>query len=80
MEILGELDLEKLFKLTSEERLIKYFIKSYETLINDIFPACCLSSNKYIQQCFTILDLKMLTAKLLEPKVCNSSLVYLNNL
>jgi len=69
MEILGELDLEKVFKLTTEERLMRYFIKSYENLIKVIFPACCIASNKYIQQCFTILDLKLLTSKLLESKV-----------
>ena len=68
MEILGDLDLDKVFKLTDEARLIRYFIKSYETLIKSIFPACSVNSNKYIQQCFTILDLKFLTSKLLDRK------------
>ncbi len=69
MELYGEFDLDKVFKLTDEKRLMRYFIKSYETLIKCIFPACCLAANKYIQQCVTILDLKFLTAKLLEKKV-----------
>lgn len=40
IERLGQLKLKEVFKHTNEERMIKYFVRSYENLINNIFPAC----------------------------------------
>jgi hypothetical protein len=71
IEVLGELKVDEMFKITSAERLLLYQVKSYEKLITNIFPACCQTSGKYVQQIFSIIDLKKLTSKLLSKKVYN---------
>lgn len=40
IERIGMLQLNKLFEVTTEQRLIKYYIQSYELLLKRIFPAC----------------------------------------
>jgi hypothetical protein len=40
IERVGKLDLEKLYKITTDERLLKYYAKSYEHLLKKIQPAC----------------------------------------
>lgn len=40
IERLGLLKIDELFKLTTEERLVKHYIISYETLMRLRFPAC----------------------------------------
>jgi len=58
VERVGLIDVKKLFTLTTEERMIKNHIISYETLIRERFPACSEIMGHRIEQCCTILDLK----------------------
>jgi hypothetical protein len=68
IEVLGELRVDELFKVTTAERLLQYQAKCYERVLNDVFPSCSRAAKKHIFQTFTILDLKKLTAKLLSKK------------
>ena len=40
IERVGMLNLEQLYKVTNDERMLKYYAKSYEYLLNTIQPAC----------------------------------------
>lgn len=71
IEILGDLKIDEMFKITTPERLIQYQVKLYESLLNSIFPICTQNAKKYVQQTFTIIDLKKLSSKLLSKKVYN---------
>ena len=57
-EILGKMHVDKLFSITTPERLIKGYIREYEKLLNYRFVACGLKENKHIAQGCSILDLK----------------------
>jgi len=39
-ERIGLLKIKELFQITSEERLVKYYIQSYENLLGRILPSC----------------------------------------
>ncbi|KAL1922951.1 uncharacterized protein VTP21DRAFT_9327 [Calcarisporiella thermophila] len=58
IEHLGSIDLNEMFKITTEERMIKHFVIGYEQLNSERFPACSAKAGRHIEQCFTILDLK----------------------
>jgi hypothetical protein len=68
IEILGELRIDELFKVTTPERLLSYNSKCYERLLNEIFTSCSRAAKKHIHETLTILDLKKLTTKLLSKK------------
>lgn len=40
IERVGFLNVDEVFKFTTEERLLKYYALSYETLLTKIFDAC----------------------------------------
>ncbi|KAL1924742.1 uncharacterized protein VTP21DRAFT_4396 [Calcarisporiella thermophila] len=63
VEHIGNVDLKQLFKVTTEERMIKHFVVGYESLVNDRFPSCSKLAGQRIEQCFTILDLKGIQLK-----------------
>lgn len=69
LEILGDLRVDEIFKLTSQDKLLKYQAKLFEKLLNEIFPICSKVAKKYIYQTYQIIDLKKLTTKLLSKKV-----------
>lgn len=72
IEITGDFDLSSLFKVTSEDRMQKYYVKEYERLMKYRFPACTYAYGKLpIEQGMTILDLKGIGISLLTPKVKN---------
>lgn len=58
MELLGDLNLEELFKATTQDRLMRYYIKEYERSMRVRLPACARASGKPIEQGITIFDLK----------------------
>ena len=49
-------DVKALFKITTEENMVKYYIKQYERQIKYIFPACSAVVKKPVEQSCTILD------------------------
>lgn len=63
------LQLNKLFEITTEPRLIKYYIQSYETLMKRIFPACSQARGSRVDQTLTILDLKNGSMKMASKQV-----------
>lgn len=71
IERIGMLQLNKLFEITTEPRLIKYYIQSYETLMKRIFPACSQARGSRVDQTLTILDLKNGSMKMASKQVYN---------
>ena len=49
-------DVKALFKITTEDKMVKYYIKQYERQIKFIFPACSAVVKKPVEQSCTILD------------------------
>ena len=69
IERLGQLQIDEVFKLTTEERLIKHYIVSYELLMRLRFPACSAIAGTRIEQGLNILDLNGGSMKILSKKV-----------
>jgi CRAL/TRIO domain len=69
IERLGQLKIDEVFKLTTEERLIKHYIQSYETLMRLRFPACSAIAGQRVEQGLNILDLNGGSMKILSKKV-----------
>ncbi|KAF9430141.1 cytosolic factor, phosphatidylinositol/phosphatidylcholine transfer protein [Podila epigama] len=58
IEHVGAIDIKTLFAVTTEDRMTKQHVLSYERLIRDRMPACSKLADRHIEQCCTILDLK----------------------
>ena len=56
IELYDKTDVKELFKITTEEKMVKYYIKQYERQMKYIFPACSAVVQKPIEQSCTILD------------------------
>ena len=56
IELLSKLDVGKLFTVTTEERMVKYYIREYERLMKWRFPGCSAAVKKPVEQSLTILD------------------------
>ena len=56
IELYDKTDVKGLFKITTEENMVKYYIKQYERQMKYIFPACSAVVQKPIEQSCTILD------------------------
>ena len=52
------IDMKKLFKITKQVQMIKYYIKQYEKRIKFIFPSCSEIVKKLVEQFCTFLDLE----------------------
>jgi hypothetical protein len=61
--------LTDLFKITSEERMMKYYVKEYERLMKYRFPSCSKAAGKLIEQSLTILDMNGIGVSILGGKV-----------
>ena len=56
IELYDKTDVNGLFKITTEEKMVKYYIKQYERQIKFIFPACSAVVQRPVEQSCTILD------------------------
>ena len=56
IELYDKTDVNGLFKITTEEKMVKYYIKQYERQMKYIFPACSAVVQKPVEQSCTILD------------------------
>jgi len=56
IELYDKTDVNGLFKVTTEEKMVKYYIKQYERQMKYIFPACSAVVKKPVEQSCTILD------------------------
>jgi hypothetical protein len=57
IERLGLVNVEKLFQITTLERMVRNHVYEYEKLINYRLKACSIKFNRYLEQSVTILDL-----------------------
>ena len=57
IERIGMIDMDKLFKLKSQEDLLKYYIKAYEQMRIYMYPIVSLAAGRRIETSLTILDL-----------------------
>lgn len=71
IERYGMLDMKRIFELTTEERMIRYYIREYESMINERIPACAIAAGYAIEQTLTILDLGGSSTKLMKKTVYN---------
>jgi len=58
IERLGNLDLKKLFTITTKERMLKYHVYLYEDMLKNKLAACSAMKKSRVCQIFSILDLK----------------------
>mmetsp|Transcript_110935 Transcript_110935/g.155747 ORF Transcript_110935/g.155747 Transcript_110935/m.155747 type:complete len:144 (+) Transcript_110935:151-582(+) len=58
IERVGQFKVKEIFKITTQQRMVKYYIKSYERLVTHILPSCTKAAGKRVDQTVTILDLK----------------------
>ena len=56
IELYDKTDVNGLFKLTTEDKMVKYYIKQYERQVKYIFPACSAVVKRPVEQSCTILD------------------------
>lgn len=54
---LGCVNVSALVKVTTHERLLRYWISDYEKTLEHRFPSCSKAAGYRIEQCLTILDL-----------------------
>lgn len=69
IELPGRLRIEELFKITNEERMVKHYIQSYESLVRLRFPSCSAVMGTRIEQGLTISDMQGGTMKMFSKKV-----------
>lgn len=72
---LGQVNIKKIYEVTTEERMLKFHVQEYERCIQYIMPACSKIAGRHIEQTFAILDVKgMVTITMnsckLQTKVC----------
>jgi len=58
IEIIGEANIKELFTITTEERMLKYYVKEYEKSMKFRYAACSNMTGTFIEQSVTILDMK----------------------
>ncbi|GFQ03632.1 phosphatidylinositol/phosphatidylcholine transfer protein sfh1 [Phtheirospermum japonicum] len=63
IERLGKIDMERLMKVTTLDRYVKYQIQQYEKTIKVRFPACSVAANKHINRSLSILDVEGVSLK-----------------
>jgi len=56
IELYDKTDVKELFKITTEENMVNYYIKQYERQMKYIFPACSAVVERPVEQSCTILD------------------------
>lgn len=71
IERLGMLDLTKIFQISSEDRLTKYYIYILELLVGKVLPICSKQAGRPIDQCIVILDLKGASTTMLSKRIYN---------
>ncbi|CAG7989993.1 unnamed protein product [Penicillium olsonii] len=58
IEKLGKIDLNKMYTITSADRMLKNLVTEYEKLADPRLPACSRKAGKLLETCCTIMDLK----------------------
>lgn len=71
IERYGFIDMKRIFQITTEERMIRYYIREYESMISYRIPSCCVAAGYRVEQSLTILDLGGSSTKLMKSSVYN---------
>ena len=58
IEQLGKIDLNAMYKITSEQRMLENLVVEYEKVSDPRLPACSRKSGHLLETCCTIMDLK----------------------
>jgi len=58
IEVLGNIDLNAMYKITTSGRMLSNLVVEYEKLADPRLPACSRKSGKLLETCCTIMDLK----------------------
>lgn len=69
IELINKVNIDDVFKITTEERMIKYYIKEYERTLKERFPACSKIQGRLIEQSVTILNLDGVGLGMMSGKV-----------
>jgi hypothetical protein len=57
IEQLGKLDITKLYKCTTQERMLQHLVSEYEKFLGERLPACSAVKGHLVETSCTILDL-----------------------
>ncbi len=57
IERVGHLKIKKLWKVTTEDRMLRYYIRSYERMVKYVIPACSKQKGELVQQTMIIVDM-----------------------
>lgn len=71
IEQYGLINMDQIHQITTEERLIRYYIREYESMVKIRIPACCRAAGVPVEQSLTILDLGGSSTKLMKKSVYN---------
>lgn len=55
---LGQINMKKMYEVTTEERMLKFHVQEYERCARYIMPSCSIVAGRHIDQTFAIIDLK----------------------
>ncbi|KAK9838539.1 hypothetical protein WJX81_006074 [Elliptochloris bilobata] len=66
---LGQINMKKMYEVTTEERMLKFHVQEYERCARYIMPACSIVAGRHIDQTFAIIDLKGVGLKHLTGEV-----------
>lgn len=69
IERIGVLSVDELFKRTTKERIIQYYIREYEKLRLIVHTSCSIAAGQKIEKGCTVLDMLGGGSSLLTPKV-----------
>jgi len=58
IEQLGNVDIEALRKVTTDERMLQNLVVEYEKMVDPRLPACSRKAGKLLETCCTIFDMK----------------------